>query len=476
MGARPAPDVGELQRRLAAAFAGTLAVVLVLALALLDTASRALEASSRAARAQEVLQVIGSVEGALVTAQSAVRGFLITGQSVYLRDRDRALAALESRVRRLRDIAIDDDAQRERWGALRERLDERLALFGRLVAIRQTRGPAAARDFLASIYPPAKKGVVHALTAGMAQEQQRRLAAQLRDGERAGNFAIAAGLSLAVVFGMVFTLGYLAVRRQVAEVARLNASLAIRTEEAEAANRELESFSYSVSHDLRSPLRAIDGFSRILVEDYGARLDDEGRRLLGVVLEGSRKMERLIDDLLDFSRLGKKPLALAAIDMTALAREVYGELRGMRAARTEGEPVFALAPLPQGRGDAAILRHVFVNLLSNALKYARKDRVPRIEVSGWDAGSETVYRVKDEGVGFDMAYYDKLFGLFQRLHSDKDFSGTGVGLAIVKRVVERHGGRVWAESRPGAGASFYFSLPKAATIPSTDPYRKEVAK
>jgi len=232
-----------------------------------------------------------------------------------------------------------------------------------------------------------------------------------------------------------------------------------RTAQLEAANQELEGFSYSVSHDLRSPLRAIDGFSRMLTEDYGARLDDEGRRRLAVIRENSRRMGRLIDDLLDFARLGKKPLARSAIDMSSLAGEVYRELR---AANPEGAPVFDLGPLPAGWGDPAMLRQVLANLLSNALKYVSKGRAPRIEMKGWADGDHNVYCVKDDGVGFDMAYYDKLFGVFQRLHSEEEFPGTGVGLAIVQRVVTRHGGRVWAESKPDEGSSFYFSLPKAA--------------
>ena len=299
----------------------------------------------------------------------------------------------------------------------------------------------------------------------MAREEELQLAGRMREEERASAFAVASGIVLTALFALMFTFGYLAIRRQVAQAFRLNAALLSRTEEVEAANRELEGFSYSVSHDLRSPLRAIDGFSRMLTEDYGERLDDEGRRRLAVIREGSQRMGRLIDDLLEFSRLGKKPLACSAIDMTALAGEVYRELR---TADPEGSPAFDLAPLPKGWGDAAMLRQVLANLLSNALKYVRKDRAPHIEVRGWAEGDRNVYCVKDDGVGFDMAYYHKLFGVFQRLHS-AEFPGTGVGLAIVQRIVTRHGGKVWAESKPDEGSSFYFSLPKAAMSGFTDP-------
>jgi PAS domain S-box-containing protein len=253
-------------------------------------------------------------------------------------------------------------------------------------------------------------------------------------------------------------------RRAEQEIRDLNASLerrvAERTQQLEASSKELESFSYSVSHDLRAPLRAIDGFSRMLTEDCSERLDTEGRRLLAVIRENSQRMAQLIDDLLDFARLGKKPLACSAIDMTALAGKVYRELR---AADPQGEAEFELAPLPQGWGDSAMLRQVLVNLLSNALKYVSRERAPRIEARGWTEGDQNIYCVKDNGVGFDMKYYDKVFGVFQRLHSASEFPGTGVGLAIVQRVVQRHGGRVWAESKLDEGSSFYFSLPKTAT-------------
>ena len=223
----------------------------------------------------------------------------------------------------------------------------------------------------------------------------------------------------------------------------------------EAANKELESFAYSVSHDLRSPLRAVDGFSRILVEDYGPKLDDEGRRVIQVIRDGTQKMGRLIDDLLAFSRLGRVSLAANRIDMEALAGEVFTEL-----ASSGAKCEFMLKAMPPALGDRALLRQVWVNLLSNAIKFTGKNDQPTIEAGGHADGAENCYYVKDNGAGFDMRYYDKLFGVFQRLHTTEQFPGTGVGLAIVQRVVSRHGGRVWAEGKLNEGATFYFALPK----------------
>jgi PAS domain S-box-containing protein len=222
-----------------------------------------------------------------------------------------------------------------------------------------------------------------------------------------------------------------------------------------ALNKELESFSYSVSHDLRAPLRAIDGYAQMLEEDYAAKLDHDGQRMLGVVRDNARRMGQLIDDLLAFARLGRQEPALQRIDMTRLAREVADELRGTQPVAIE------LAELPPARADAALLRQVWANLIGNAIKYSSKKPDARVVVTAREDAEQNVYSVTDNGAGFDMRYVDKLFGVFQRLHRADEFEGTGVGLAIVQRVVTRHGGRVWAEGRLGEGASFHFSLPKA---------------
>ena len=240
-------------------------------------------------------------------------------------------------------------------------------------------------------------------------------------------------------------------------VRRLNAELEQRvlerTAELESANRELEAFSYSVSHDLRAPLRAVHGYAQMLDEDHGAKLDDEGRRLLGVVRASAQQMGRLIDDLLKFSQVGRRSLSRSRVDMRALAGEVIAEI-----APDFPRSSLELGALPEAQGDRALLRHVWVNLIGNALKYSARSAEPRVEVSGRVDGAECLYTVRDNGAGFDMRYYDKLFNVFQRLHREDEFEGTGVGLAIVQRVVARHGGRVWAEGAVGEGARFTFVL------------------
>ncbi|HEX7221531.1 MAG TPA: MASE4 domain-containing protein [Burkholderiales bacterium] len=238
--------------------------------------------------------------------------------------------------------------------------------------------------------------------------------------------------------------------------AELETTVRRRTEALQAANKELEGFSYSVSHDLRAPLRAVDGYARMLEEDYAGRLDEEGRRLLSVVRQASARMGQLIDDLLQFSRLGRQEPAKQPVDMAGLAREVAAELGN------GGSAAIEIGELPRATADRALMRQVWANLVGNALKYSGKRADARIEIGGERNGRENVYWVRDNGVGFDMRYVDKLFGVFQRLHRADEFEGTGVGLAIVQRVVGRHGGRVWAEGKPGDGACFHFALPLEA--------------
>ena len=245
------------------------------------------------------------------------------------------------------------------------------------------------------------------------------------------------------------------------ELRTLNAELehrvTARTAQLEAANKDLESFSYSVSHDLRAPLRAVGGFAELLWNDHGSQLDQEAQRKLGIIRAEAARMGALIDDLLAFSRLGRKSLQPAKLDMAALAQNVFDRLR----ADPEATCVeLRLGTLPQAWGDRAMLEQVWVNLLSNAIKFSSKKVLPIVEVGAITEEREHVFFVRDNGAGFDPRYKAKLFGVFQRLHDGSEFPGTGVGLALVQRIILRHGGRVWADGKPGEGATFHFTLPK----------------
>ena len=263
---------------------------------------------------------------------------------------------------------------------------------------------------------------------------------------------------LLIMIILVIVVALLAERiEKVRQLNQLNRDLEYSAIQLKEANEELEAFAYSVSHDLRVPLRAIDGFSRILMEDYGDSLDEEGNRLISIVRDNTEKMGDLIDDILLLSRVGRQKMKGFEIDMEYLVRNVWEDLRP----DWEGREIeLIVVDLPNAQGDRILMAQVFQNLLSNSIKFTRNKNPAVIEVGAQNYNDEIIYYVKDNGAGFDMKYIDKLFGLFQRLHTAEEFEGTGVGLSIVQRIIKRHGGQVWGEGEPFKGATIYFTLPK----------------
>ena len=245
-------------------------------------------------------------------------------------------------------------------------------------------------------------------------------------------------------------------QRDIAELNRgLEQKIMQRTKQLESVNKELESFSYSVSHDLRAPLRIIDGFGQILIEDYAAGLDDEGQRVIKVMMSSARKMGLLIDDLLSFSKIGRSDMRIADVNMNKLIEEVLEDLKNSGVSIPADLRVDKIKP---ASGDSNLLKQVWTNLISNAIKYSAAKKDPAIQIGMMEKKNEMVYYIKDNGAGFDMQYADKLFGVFQRLHKPEEFEGTGVGLALVQRIIVRHGGTIWADAKENEGAAFYFTL------------------
>jgi light-regulated signal transduction histidine kinase (bacteriophytochrome) len=244
------------------------------------------------------------------------------------------------------------------------------------------------------------------------------------------------------------------------EVKRLNAELEERVNERMVQlndlNSEFQAFTYSVSHDLRAPLRAIDGFSKFVLEDYGTKLDSEGQRLLGLIRSNTKKMDKLITDILAFSRVNRSELKKSKIDMTKMARSMFNE--GVSPEIHEHLD-FIIDELPETYADPTYIKQVWINLISNAIKFSSLKMKPEIKIGGYLEDRSQIYFVSDNGVGFNPEYAHKLFGVFQRLHKVNEFEGTGVGLAVVQRIIHRHGGKTWAEGKEGKGATFYFSLP-----------------
>ncbi len=239
--------------------------------------------------------------------------------------------------------------------------------------------------------------------------------------------------------------------------AELELKVIERTQQLEFINKELEAFSYSVSHDLRAPIRAISGFSKILSQDFADKLGQEGLKYLQLIINDSKRMGLLIDDLLAFSKLGRKEVSLSEINMTSLVEGIWSELLFDEATKIKIE--FKLNSLPNAMGDPSLIKQVWINLISNAIKYSQYKEKTIIEISALKKEDVIVYSIEDNGAGFDMQYYDNLFGVFQRLHSQEEFDGTGIGLAIIQKIIHRHNGTVWAESKVEEGACFHFTLP-----------------
>lgn len=295
--------------------------------------------------------------------------------------------------------------------------------------------------------------------AEMANEENRALQRRITESaESTRSTILLLGVGTLLQFALLASVYYL-IRHDITERRRVAAELRRRGELLEAANKELEAFSYSVSHDLRTPLRHIDGYTALLEKSAGPALDEKARRYLRTISESARRMGQLIDDLLVFSRMGRAEMLRTTVDLDQVVKNVLHDLRHDLQGRAVS---WTIEPLPQVQGDPSMLRQVLVNLISNAIKFTGTRPLAKIEI-GCDRSrpDEVVIFVRDNGVGFDMQYAGKLFGVFQRLHRADEFEGTGIGLANVRRIVHRHGGRTWAEGAPDKGATFYFSLPIA---------------
>ncbi|HEV2111169.1 MAG TPA: CHASE3 domain-containing protein [Gammaproteobacteria bacterium] len=450
-------------RMLTAAFAAALA--LLVAVAILSYVA-VVQNTDRARWVDHTYLVILAADKLLLDQQDTAageRGYLLTGRQAFIDQYQQGRARIGPDIDAMAELTRDNPVQQQRIGPLRILSGERLQKLDRLIA--EYRGANMALTAAQAAEVESSKQTMESLrstAADFIQEERRLLDLRSAENERSQRqlrFIIAAGnlLSLGTLV-ICFLMLQREVRiRRAAEghVHGLNESLTERAALLELANKELESFSYSISHDLRSPLRAIDGFSQILERSYSATLDAEGMRLLGVVRLNTKRMNALIEDLLAFSRLGRKTLDVMPLDMEQLVREAVIEVL----ADVEMPPQIVSGALPSCRGDRGLIKQVWINLIGNAVKYSGKRPSPRIEIDGREEQDKIVYTVRDNGVGFDMQYYDKLFGVFQRLHGVEEFSGTGVGLAIVMRIVTRHGGQVWAEAAVEEGAAFHFSLP-----------------
>jgi signal transduction histidine kinase len=404
-------------------------------------------------------EVIGELEGlsaALSSAEAARRGFLATGASFYLEERDAAVSRLQSHLQSAKLETADNPSQQIRLRDLERLLAQRGAQVDDLIITAQTEGLTAGQRALSAQHVRQATLSADAQIDTLESIEHNLLIARTAADSRSSKQLIAALTALLLTVAAILSWMCVRIRREMMQRAAQAAELHRANTGLEAANRELESFSYSVSHDLRSPLRAIDGYAQMLEEDYGEKLDATGLRYIHTVRGGSQRMSALIDDLLTFSRLSRQSLSRQSVDMTSLARRVAAELLDGQA---DPKASVEIPDLPAAVGDPALLRQVWTNLIGNAIKYSSKSDSPAVKVRASRDGAAVRYEVEDNGVGFDMKYANKLFGVFQRLHSLEEYPGTGVGLAIVQRIVVRHDGVVSAHGERGKGATFGFTLP-----------------
>lgn len=392
----------------------------------------------------EVLDHIERTNTNVVRLEELLGMYVISGDTSYLKLYNNELQQGVEHYRKLFELTADNSRQQAIIDSIRLAGRKKLTIHRAIVNARK-QSQATSDSLIQTADNRRSFDRLMQLLAHLQQAENMLLENRLQVSESISrNFQITFLILMATIIALLTTV-FVIINRNFR--ARMRAEA--RTNQL---NQELEAFTYSVSHDLRSPLRSIRGFTEVLRDEYGNQLDDEGRRLLGIVMRNASQMGQLIDDLLDFSRIGRKELMPTRINVQVLVSEIIHDVtENGQAARVTWD----VKPLEDMHGDSNMIKQVWINLLSNAVKYSHKASSPRVEVGCREEQGHVVYYVRDNGVGFDMQYQDKLFKVFQRLHG-KEFEGTGVGLALVHRIITRHRGKIWAESTPNEGAVFYF--------------------
>jgi signal transduction histidine kinase len=410
-----------------------------------------------------VVEKLQAVRIDITQAETGQRGYILTGKNRYLELYEAGVEEVRQDMKELPDLIADNPRERDAITRLDPLIASRLAELEDGIEARKRSGLLAGAEAVTRASNGEKwMGQIAAQIGEMRQTEAKLLHSRLETAAastRKMKILIAFGNSLAILILLVkgFVIHSEIGRRTVAEqnLKRANESLERRTGELSETNIELESFAYSVAHDLRAPLRHISGYSGALTQDYGPRLDAEGLRRLGKIADCAQKMGILVDDLLALSKVGRQELSFQDVPLGSLVAGVVEEL----APELTGRDVeWQVGDLFDAECDPGLMKQVFANLLSNAAKYTRKREHTVIQIGQTSQNGEQVIFIRDNGVGFEMQYADKLFGVFQRLHKARDFEGTGVGLAIVQRIIRKHGGRIWAEAVVDQGATFYFTL------------------
>lgn len=437
-------------------------VFLVAGVATSQSLNRLIDTIQNVADTQRHIQELDELFMGLLNAESGQRGFLLTGDDAYLEPYFAGREQYEEGYKGLLTWIHNHPQYNDAFGDIEKTARVKLSELGETIVWRRANSLAAANKVVQSdVGRHAMETIRHQV--GIIKDDQLRLLTLQREENQVQVRRTITSITLGSLLATVLLLTCLNLyiknslkRSEVEdEVRHLNSTLEVKLHEIEVVNRELESFSYSVSHDLRAPLRAMAGFSNILLEDYEQKLDDDGRKYLGRIIVASDKMSRLIDGILDLSRISRRQVKRETVNISELAQQIIGELRVSEPAR---KVEVLIEPDLTVLGDMNLVGVVLQNLLGNAWKFTAKKESPHITVGSIMKENRKVFFVRDDGAGFDMAYSEKLFGTFQRLHSESEFAGTGVGLATVRRIAHLHGGEVWAEGTVNQGATFYFTL------------------
>lgn len=416
---------------------------------LIDTA-QLLSRASRVVNNAEQLLVI------TIDLETGQRGYVLTSDENFLAPYDSALKNMDKHLDELLNSTQGFTLQRRRVDSLRVMVKRRAVEAKRVIETRK-QSFNAAQALIFSGEGKKQTDAIRSLIRELQEEERKTFRAQNTiTGKSLVQFQFSF-VGLLVVPALIIIYLFYSINKHFNARHQAEKQLIKASGEIVHLNKELEAYTYSVSHDLRAPLRSIAGYSQILKEDYAEKLDPEGNRVIHVIVNNARRMGQLIDDLLDFSRTSRKEIIKADLKVDEMVRSIIGEL--MESAKDRKVDISVL-PLEPVYADVNMLRQVWINLISNALKYTGKRETPKIEIGSYIENNEAYYYIRDNGVGFNMEYKDKLFGVFQRLHKADEFEGTGVGLALVKRIITRHGGKIWADATLGEGATFYFSLPK----------------
>ncbi|MBV9084835.1 MAG: CHASE3 domain-containing protein, partial [Acidobacteriaceae bacterium] len=473
------------------AFAWVLAIPILLGLISFWAAARHRASIVWVSHTKDVILVLENLQAAMDRAESSQRGFLLTGEEPYRAQYVKKRDELLGKIAAVRELTSDNPAQQANVARLLPAVRERIQMMEHVLAVRhEGRLPdTVAADAMRR--GTALMGDIRQICAAMAAEETRLLEERILAQRRTEiEVAVCFVLGILISVGLLYYAHRLIERysseraRAEAELRALNAELELRVRERTAAleaknqelmrsNQDLTRFAYIASHDLQEPLRTVASYAGLLGTRYHGKLDGKADKYIGFVVNGAKRMQALIQDLLAYSRLGTQPLNIRPVDMEGVLRDV---LENLRVAILERRARITHDPLPSLNADAGRLAQLFQNLIGNALKFAKNDETPTVHIGCWQFGDDWVFSVRDNGIGFDPQYAERIFILFQRLHQVGAYSGTGMGLAICRRIVELHGGRIWAESEPGAGSTFSFTLPARLKTTADDSLSSEYSE